>query len=265
MIWNELKTAESSPRWKCLESRTDSKRSHYGRFSISPLLKGQANTLAIAIRKTLLQEVKGTYITYARFQKNILHEYSSIIGIKESVHDILMNLKQIVLRSELYGIHEASICTVGPKNVTAQDIILPSSIQIIDDTQHIASLTKRIPFNVTLKIEKKKRYTIENMKQPKDIFFPIDGVSLPVQNVNFSIHSYKSSDNIQEMLIFEIWTNGGLTPRETIYEACWSLLDLIIPLLCVEQNIKNSQKKPNPLSLVTKDRNKKNRGEGYVK
>ncbi|CAH1430293.1 unnamed protein product [Lactuca virosa] len=100
-------------QWKCVESAADSKRLLYGRFILSPLMKGQADTIGIAMRRALLGEIEGTCITRAKSEK-ISHEYSTIMGIQESVHEILMNLKEIVLRSNLYRTYEASICVRGP-------------------------------------------------------------------------------------------------------------------------------------------------------
>ena len=89
-------------------------------------MKGQADTIGIAMRRALLGELEGTCITRAKSEK-IPHEYSTIVGIQESVHEILMNLKEIVLRGNLYGTRNAFICAKGPGYVTAQDIILPPS------------------------------------------------------------------------------------------------------------------------------------------
>ncbi|KAF4396257.1 hypothetical protein F8388_019803 [Cannabis sativa] len=120
-------------QWKCVESRADSKSLYYGRFILAPLMRGQADTIGIVMRRALLGEIEGTCITRAKSNK-IPHEYSNIVGIQESVHEILMNLKEIVLRSNLYGTREASICVKGPGYVTAQDIILQSSVEIVDNT-----------------------------------------------------------------------------------------------------------------------------------
>ncbi|CAN7100452.1 unnamed protein product, partial [Brassica rapa subsp. narinosa] len=76
-------------QWKCVESRRDSKRLYYGRFILSPLMKGQADTIGIAMRRALLGEIEGTCITRAK-SENIPHDYSNIVGIQESVHEILM-------------------------------------------------------------------------------------------------------------------------------------------------------------------------------
>ncbi|CAH1440746.1 unnamed protein product [Lactuca virosa] len=128
-------------QWKCVESAVDSKHLLYGRFILSPLMKGQADTIGITMRRALLGEIEGTCITRTKSEK-ISHKYSTIMGIQESIHEILMNLKEIVLRINLYGTCEASICVRGPGYVTAQDIILPPYVEILDNTQHIASLTE---------------------------------------------------------------------------------------------------------------------------
>nr|YP_008082135.1 RNA polymerase alpha subunit [Cunninghamia lanceolata]AGL10981.1 RNA polymerase alpha subunit [Cunninghamia lanceolata]BCK52170.1 RNA polymerase alpha chain [Cunninghamia lanceolata var. konishii] len=228
-----------TPEFKCVESRTDSKRFNYGRFTLSPLRKDQANTIGSAIRRVLLGEVEGTCITRAQF-KNISNEYSVIIGIEESIHEILMNLKEIVLRSDAYGIREGSIHVVGPKKVTAQDIMLPPSVRIIDTTQHIANINKSITLDISLQIEKGRGYIIQNPNNynNKDGIFPIDAAFIPVQNVNYSIHSYCSENEIQEILFLEIWTNGGLAPKEALYEASRNLIYFFLPFLhAKEENI----------------------------
>nr|YP_010325979.1 RNA polymerase alpha subunit [Tsuga chinensis var. tchekiangensis]YP_010938332.1 RNA polymerase alpha subunit [Tsuga forrestii]ART87410.1 RpoA [Tsuga chinensis]UNP24346.1 RNA polymerase alpha subunit [Tsuga chinensis var. tchekiangensis]WLE64547.1 RNA polymerase alpha subunit [Tsuga forrestii] len=260
MIRDEISVSIQTLRWKCMESRAYSKRLHYGRFALSPLRKGRADTIGIAMRRALLAEVEGTCITRVKLE-NIKHEYSAIIGIKESVHDILMNLKEIVLRSDSYGIREASIYIVGPRNVTAQDIILPPSVKIIDTTQHIARLTKSITSDIRLQIEKNSGYIIHSPNNYQDGIFPIDAVFMPVCDANYSIHSYGSGNEIREVLFLEIWTNGGLTPREALYEASRNLIDLFIPFLHgEEQNIDGinntkgfSHMPPFPLSHVLTD------------
>ncbi|GKC59242.1 putative ribosomal protein S11, DNA-directed RNA polymerase, RBP11-like dimerization domain protein, partial [Tanacetum coccineum] len=166
-------------QWKCVESAADSKRLFYGRFILSPLMKGQADTIGIAMRRALLGEIEGTCITRAKFEK-ISHEYSTIMGIQESVHEILMNLKEIVLRSNLYGTCEASICVRGPGYVTAQDIILPPYVEIVDNTQHIATLTEPIELVIGLQIEKNRGYLIKAPNTFQDGSYPIDPVFMPV-------------------------------------------------------------------------------------
>ena len=206
MVREKVTVSTRTLQWKCVESRVDSRRLHYGRFILSPLMKGQADTIGIAMRRALFAEIEGTCITRAKFEK-IPHEYSTIVGIEESIHEILMNLKEIVLRSNLYGTCNASISVKGPGCVTAQDIILPPSVEIVDNTQHIANLTEPINLRIQLEIERNREYHIKTPHNFQDGSYPIDAVFMPVRNANYSIHSYGNGNEKQEILFLEIWIN----------------------------------------------------------
>nr|QJF73138.1 RNA polymerase alpha subunit [Iris loczyi] len=234
MVREEVTGSTRTLQWKCVESRVDSKRLYYGRFILSPLRKGQANTIGIAMRRALLGEIEGTCITRAKSEK-VPHEYSPIVGIEESVHEILINLKEIVLRSNLYGVRDASIFVRGPRYVTAQDIISPSSVEIVDTAQHIANLTEPIDLCIGLQIKRDRGYRINPTNNSQDGSYPIDAVSMPIRNANHSIHSYGNGNEKQEILFLEIWTNGSLTPQEALYEASHNLIDLFIPFLHAEE------------------------------
>nr|YP_010880474.1 RNA polymerase alpha subunit [Ranunculus sceleratus]QFV17834.1 RNA polymerase alpha subunit [Ranunculus sceleratus]WHU54089.1 RNA polymerase alpha subunit [Ranunculus sceleratus] len=253
MLRDEVAVSTRTLQWKCVESRADSKRLYYGRFILSPLMKGQADTIGIAMRRALLGEIEGTCITRAKSEK-IPHEYSTIVGIEESVHEILMNLKEIVLRSNLYGTRDASICVKGPGYVTAQDIISPPSVEIVDTTQHIASLTEPVDFCIGLQIESNRGYRMKTPNNAQEGSYLIDAVFMPVRNANHSIHSYGNGNEKQEILFLEIWTNGSLTPKEALYEASRNLINLFIPFLHAEeqdQNLKDNQKNGVTLPFFT--------------
>nr|QBE88831.1 RNA polymerase alpha subunit [Pharnaceum aurantium] len=237
MIPEKISMSSRTPAWKCVESRADSPCFYYGRFSLSPLMKGQAEIIGIAMRRALLGELEGTCITRAKFEK-IPHEYSTIAGIQDSVHEILMNLKEIVLRSNLYGTSKASICVKGPKWVTSQDIILPPSVEIVDKTQHIARLTEPIDFCLGLELERDRGYRRMGPNYFPDSFpdgsYPIDALFMPVRNVNYSILDNGNVNQKDYTLFLEIWTNGSLTPKEALFEASRNLIDLFIPFLYPE-------------------------------
>nr|YP_010362228.1 RNA polymerase alpha subunit [Euphorbia neospinescens]UED21452.1 RNA polymerase alpha subunit [Euphorbia pseudoracemosa]UNS15939.1 RNA polymerase alpha subunit [Euphorbia neospinescens] len=234
MVREKVTISTRTLQWKCVESRKDNKRLYYGRFILSPLMKGQSDTIGIAIRRALLGEIEGTCITRAKSEK-ISHEFSTIAGIQESIHEILMNLKEIVLRSNLYGTCDASICVKGPGYVTAQDIIVPPFVEIIDNTQYIASLTEPIDLCIQLQIERNRGYRIKPTKTLQDGSFPLDAVFMPVRNANHSVHSYGNGNEKQEILFLEIWTNGSLTPKEALDEASRNLIDLFIPFLHADE------------------------------
>uniref|UniRef100_UPI003001A380 RNA polymerase alpha subunit n=1 Tax=Aspidistra fenghuangensis TaxID=2713338 RepID=UPI003001A380 len=248
MVREEIAESTRTLQWKCVESRVDGKRLYYGRFVLSPLMKGQADTIGIAMRRALLGEIEGTCITRAKSER-VPHEYSTIVGIEESVHEILINLKEIVLRSNLYGVRDASICVRGPRYVTAQDIISPPSVEIVDTTQHIANLAEPIDLRIGLQIKRDRGYRMNPTNNSQDGSYPIDAVSMPVRNANHSIHSYGNGNEKQEILFLEIWTNGSLTPKEALYEASRNLIDLFIPFLHAEEGDIHFEENKNRFTL----------------
>jgi DNA-directed RNA polymerase subunit alpha len=257
-------------RWKCVESKVDGKRLYYGRFSLFPLRKGEAETIGIAMRRALLGEIEGTCITRAKFmgKVKVRHEYSSIWGIQEPVNEIFMNLKEIVLKSNLYGPCNAVIWVKGPRDVTARDIIAPPYVEIIDNTQHIASLTKEMEFYMKLEIEKNRGYLKKSpINSFQDGIYPIDAVFMPVRNVNYSIYSYVNRTEREEILFFEIWTNGSLTPKEALHEASRKLIDLFIPFLDTEkENVHlddNQRKITLPLFTFLDNLDKQKKNESF--
>lgn len=248
MVREKVRISTRTLQWKCIESRATGKRLYYGRFILSPLMKGQADTIGIAMRRALLGEIEGTCITCAKSKSHkITHEFSTITGIQESVHEILMNLKEIVLRSNLYGTHNASIYVKGPGYVTAQDIILPPAVEIIDNKQYIAKLTEPIDLRIELQIERGRGY--RPPKNFQDETYPIDAIFMPVKNANHSVHSYGNGTEKQEILFLEIWTNGSLTPKEALHEASRTLINLFILFLHAKEENAHLEKNQHKVTL----------------
>nr|ARV78232.1 RNA polymerase alpha subunit [Aneura pinguis]WGO58442.1 RNA polymerase alpha subunit [Aneura pinguis]WGO58528.1 RNA polymerase alpha subunit [Aneura pinguis] len=248
MIQEEIEiSTRTLLRWRCIESRTESKRLLYGRFAISPFRKGQANTVGIAMRRALLDEIEGASITSATI-KGVKHEYSAINGIRESIHDILINLKEIILRSDSSEPQKAYISVSGPCEVTARDIRGSSLIHVIDNTQYVATITGKISLDIELDIEKDRGYRMENSQKSQEGFFPIDAVFMPIRNANYSVHSFGSREKTKEILLLEIWTDGSLTPEKALYEASRNLIDLFIPSMNPGGGEKNSETEEKPES-----------------
>nr|YP_009425140.1 RNA polymerase alpha subunit [Athyrium sheareri]ASU93799.1 RNA polymerase alpha subunit [Athyrium sheareri] len=234
MLTCETPTSTQAIQWKCVESKTESRRLHYGRFVVSPFKRGQVSTVGIAMRRASSEEVQGTSITCAKFQ-GVLHEYSTITGIQETIHDVSVNLKEIAPKSDSNDVKEAVSSVTGPKEVTAGDTSLPPPVKAIDDSQYIVTITQPISINIASKIEKDCGYRIENSNGYGNGEFPADAVSMPVRNVNYSVHLFGSGRATRETSFIEIWTNGSLTPDEAISEASKKLIDLSTPFLHVKR------------------------------
>lgn len=221
-------TTMGSAYWRCTEFKVDCERLYYGRFIVSPLGVGQANTLGTAMRRALLGGLEGARITLVVFPPGINHECAVIAGVRESVHDILMNLKEIVLGGNPPMVQEAYISLTGPGKVTARDIVLPPFVKVVDPAQYVATVTKKMNLNIGLRIGRGCGYRRQNTVEYRKGDFPLDAVFMPVRNVNYSIHCYESHSGgvTKEMLLLEIWTNGSITPEGAIHKASWNLISL---------------------------------------
>nr|UTS56990.1 RNA polymerase alpha subunit [Schizaea tenella] len=233
---------------RCVESKIETDRLHHGRPVISPFRKGQASTIGIAMRKALLGEIEGTGVTCAKSDK-INCEYSTITGIRETIHDTSVNSREIVLRGNFRDIQEACIYVTGPKEVTAGDMSLPSNVEVVDHLQYTATITKPVSVRTDLRLEKGCGYRISDPKVYEDGESHVDAVSMSVRSVNHSIHSFENVERVGEILFLEVWTNGSPTPCEVSYEASKKLIDLFNPFLNVEERVP-SQGSDNPSDVA---------------
>lgn len=233
----------------CIESRVENTRSFYGRFQLGPFDIGQGLTVANALRRTLLSELSGLAIVAIEIE-GAQHEYTTLPGIRESVLDILLNLKQVVLTSrfQLQQPQFGYLKIQGPAVVKAGDLKLPLSIQCVDPEQYIATVAYDGVLNIKFFICQGKNYiSFPNLPDKGQEFLglnniqsnivkdsnllPIDAIFMPVNKVNYLLESYNSSKfgSPKERVILEIWTNGSIHPRQAIHEATKLLVKLFSP------------------------------------
>jgi DNA-directed RNA polymerase subunit alpha len=237
---------------RCLESKTKETNSIFSRLAIGPLKKGLGLTIGNALRRVLLSDLQGLAITGVRIA-NVNHEFSTIPEIKEDVIDILLNLKQIVLKGKIDEPVLARLTYHGPGIITANDIKLPEEISLIEPNQYIAVVNSNKTVEMEFWIQVGEGYSLNKKIQLPDGFLSIDAVYMPVKKVNFFIET--SSDDIAsnlETLILEIYTNGSITPTEALNIAAELLQKIFGSLTTAElpENIRpvldnTSIKKPN--------------------
>jgi DNA-directed RNA polymerase subunit alpha len=236
-------------RWKFAEFRKDNERLHYGRFFLAPLLEGQGEQIGLSLRRILLQELEVTSIAWVKFL-DFPWEYSNIPGVEESMHDIVMNCKNIVLRNKgkRTGIFKAVARGNGAYGpLTAKDIYCDNAdIQVVDGTQHIATFTKNVSLSIDLEIET-KRVSVSDKKKcvpMKESCYHINNPVLPVLNASYTIHPYTHLNEKREILILEIWTNGSLSPFEAFSKACAILVELVsAPLYTDDKELSYEEKR----------------------
>lgn len=218
---------------ECIESNTQENRSLYSKFVLEPLDRGQGTTLGNALRRILLSNLEGTAITAVRIA-GVNHEFATIPGMREDVLEILMRMKEIVLKSYSSQPQIGRLLVTGPTTVTAAHFDLPSEVEIVDPTQYVATLAEGAKLEMEFRIDRGKGYrTIERGRDEATSldFLQIDAVFMPVQKVNYSVEDARVDGSIQkDRLILEIWTNGSVNPQEALSAAASILVELFNPL-----------------------------------
>ncbi len=223
---------------QCLKSTSSKVTELYSKYSIGPFLKGQSTTVGNALRRVLLSNLHGLAITGVRIT-GIDHEFSTISNVKEDVVDILLNLKQIVLKG---NITEPTLARLNVKDagiVVASDLELPNSITLVDSRQYIASLTDKGNLEMEVLIARGQNYFTSGKLEYTipERFLAVDAVFMPVTKVNFFVETSRSSPAFElESLILEIWTNGSIVPDEALSSAA-ELLENTFGLLKVTNTI----------------------------
>ena len=239
---------------ECIESTTTGTSKQYARFILEPLKQGQGITVGNSLRRTLLANLEGTSIVAVRIS-GVNHEFSTVTGVREDVLEILLNLKEIVLKSYTNEAQVGRLRVQGPAIVTAGLMDLPPEIELIDHRQYIATICNNTIFEMEFRIEKGYGYQLVNRyKKEKFIdFLQVDAVFMPVTKFNYIIQEKKiSSEFTEERLLLDIWTNGSISPQKAISKGAQILTQLFYPLtnLNLKSNKINNQKHENKPSEV---------------
>ncbi len=218
---------------ECVESKTLKGQSQYSKFVLEPLERGQGTTVGNALRRVLLSNLEGTAVTAVRIA-GVNHEFATIDGIREDVLEILLNMKEIVLKSYTSAPQIGRVAITGPATVRAAQFELPSEVEIVDPGQYIATLAEGARLEMEFRIERGKGYrAVERGRDESSAvdFLQIDSVFMPVNKVNYSIEDVRIDGAMEkDRLLLDIWTNGSLTPQEALSQAANLLVDLFNPL-----------------------------------
>jgi DNA-directed RNA polymerase subunit alpha len=218
---------------ECVESKTLKNQSQYGKFVLEPLERGQGTTVGNSLRRVLLSNLEGTAITAVRIA-GVNHEFAAIEGVREDVMEILLNMKEVVLKSYTSAPQIGRVMITGPATVRAAQFDLPSEVEIVAPSQYIATLAEGARLEMEFRIEKGKGYrSVERGRDESAAvdFLQIDAVFMPVNKVNYSVEDARIDGSLKkDRLLLDIWTNGSLTPQEALSQAASALVDLFKPL-----------------------------------
>ena len=217
----------------CVESIVEDDQSQYSRFVIEPLERSQGTTVGNALRRVLLSNLEGTSVTSVRIA-GASHEFSTIPGVREDVLDILLNMKETVLKSYSAQPQIGRMVVQGPAKVTAANFDLPSEVELISTDQYIASVSAGHTLEMEFRIERGQGYrAIDRSREETGgvDFMQIDAVFMPVRKVNYSVEGFLDANgDSKDRLNMEIWTNGSLTAQQAMSEAAAQLVDMFNPL-----------------------------------
>lgn len=218
---------------ECVESKTTKNQNQYSKFVLEPLERGQGTTVGNSLRRVLLSNLEGTAVTAIRIA-GVNHEFATIKGVREDVLEIILNMKEINLKSYTNQPQIGRLVATGPATVTAAQFDLPSEVEAVDPAQYIATLAEGSKLEMEFRVEKGKGYkAVERGRDETSAldFLQIDAVFMPVTKVNYSVEDAQIDGSFaKDRLVLEIWTNGTIKPEEALSQAAGIVVDLFNPL-----------------------------------
>lgn len=204
------------PKIECIEAAEDGS---YGKFVIEPLERGYGITLGNSLRRILLSSLPGVAASSINID-GVLHELSTVTGVKEDVTELILNVKGLALKMEGEGPKTVYIDMQGPCEVTAADITSDGDVEVVNKDLHIATLDEDGKLYMEINVDKGRGYVSQNKNKRDDLpigTIPVDSIYTPVKRVNFSVENTRVGQITDyDKLTIEVWTNGTIRPEEAI-------------------------------------------------
>jgi DNA-directed RNA polymerase subunit alpha len=199
------------------------------RFAIGPLEPGFGHTLGVALRRTLLSSIPGAAVTQVRFDE-ALHEFTTLPGVKEDVTDILLNLKDVVLRLTTDESVTLRIDVRGPAVATAGDIVETSDVEILNKDLVLATINGKGRLAADITVERGRGYVSADKNKKSTIIgvVPVDSIFSPIRLVAFTVEPTRVEQSTNyDRLVLDITSDGSISPREALASAGDTLRSLV--------------------------------------
>ena len=193
----------------------------YGKFVVEPLERGFGNTLGNSLRRVLLSSLPGVAVTSIKID-GVLHEFSTIPGVKEDVAEIILNIKGLIARLNCDEPKTVEIKAEGPCDVTAASISCDSEVEILNPNMHIATLGDKSKLDMEITIDRGRGYVSAERNKanmPSNIIgmLPVDSIYTPVLKVNYNVENTRVGQITDyDKLMLEVWTNGVINAQEAV-------------------------------------------------
>jgi DNA-directed RNA polymerase subunit alpha len=199
------------------------------RFIVDPLEPGFGYTLGNTLRRTLLSRIPGAAITSVRID-GVQHEFATMEGVVEDVVDLILNLKQVVLRIETEEPQTLYLSAKGKQDLTAGDLKAPAGVEVVDHDIHLATLSSSGRIEAEITVERGVGYRSADRNKKSDTIgvIPIDAIFSPLRNVAYKVESTQVGQMTNfDKLILDVETDGSVTPSEAMSSAGKTLRELL--------------------------------------
>ena len=200
----------------------------YGKFVIEPLERGYGITIGNALRRILLSSLPGVAVNAIKID-GVLHEFSTIPGVKEDVTEIILTLKELSATIDDEGSRTLKIEAQGPCSITGADIICPPDVEILSKDLAIATLDDNAKLNMEIFVDKGRGYVSAEENKTENVpigVLPVDSIYTPVEKVSYHVENTRVGQKTDyDKLVLEVWTNGSINPQEGISLAAKVLVE----------------------------------------
>ncbi|RKY41642.1 MAG: DNA-directed RNA polymerase subunit alpha [Candidatus Makaraimicrobium thalassicum] len=221
--------------------------STYGKVLAEPFEKGYGITIGSSLRRVLLSSIEGTAVTQVKIE-GVLHEFSTIPGVYEDVSQIIMNIKGLVLRSHFKNPKPMFLSVKKKGEVTAKDIKVDETVEIVNPEHHIATLTEDTELEIEMKVERGRGYVPSERNKTADDtvgVLAVDALFSPVKRVNSDVENTRVGHITDyDKLVLEIFTNGSMEPKDTLLYAANILqrhLDVFVGLGRLPEEVEEAE------------------------
>jgi DNA-directed RNA polymerase subunit alpha len=213
---------------KRLVANTETLTDRYGMFTAQPFQRGFGTTIGNGLRRVLLSSIEGAAITAVRIE-GVEHEFSPIPGVVEDATDIILNLKQIPFKLMGEGVKTVRLNVDTPGDVRSGQIETDADVEVLDRDVHIATVSEGGKLHVEMRLKSGRGYVSADKNFDEDLalgYIPIDSVHSPVRKVNFQVEAARLGQMTDyDKLTLEVWTNGAVSPQDSIGYAAKLLKD----------------------------------------
>jgi DNA-directed RNA polymerase subunit alpha len=221
-----------------LEAEKETLTPFYGKFTAEPFERGFGITIGNSLRRILLSSLQGAAITSVKID-GVLHEFSTIPGVKEDVTEIILNLKEVRLKLHTEGPKTIRVKTEGPKTLKAGDIQTGDAVEILNPDHYIATLSRDSKFSVEMTVKMGRGYipAERNKEENQPIgTLPMDAIFSPIKKVNYTVTNARVGQITDyDKLTLEVWTDGSLNPEEAVAHAAKILKDQLSIFITFEE------------------------------